>query len=198
MKEIAKRENLEFGDNVRGFESETALKVFAANNTVGFGIVFHTNSATNNSLPADLHYEIMYNRTAVGNWNARYGQDPLYSQYNMTGAAITMQSIVDRAVIAVRGSARRVSSSSGVSGTGAEANVNIEMGLKAFPEVQSTGTSKKVHVVRQYGSLFFFGAVMFDFLLVLNLLVSEKERGLLGSMRKAGGRRKHNDEEMTR
>lgn len=88
-----------------------------------------------------------------------------------------MQHSVDAAIIAVRGSG---SSSSDT------ADVNLQVGLKAFPELVAPGAVKKIYVVRTYGPLFFFGAAMVHFLLTLNLLVQEKEDGLLGAMRKAG------------
>ena len=110
MKQVAvSQPHLTYGKEIRGFKTMATMKDYAANSSVGFGVVFHTDNTNVGDgsssgsaaareaertgvggegtlpafLPSRLYYEIWYNRTSVGNWNSRYGQDPLYARYNI-------------------------------------------------------------------------------------------------------------------
>ena len=104
---------------------------------IKLAVCIHQVYTYNNSVT--FRYELFYNRTSDGAWNARYGRDPLHQAYNMSSQVTTVQANIDASVIAVRSSPTVTT------------DVKLDIGVKAFPELVASTSAKNIFVVRTYG-----------------------------------------------
>ena len=182
-----------------GFATVGALKAWVAENPgrVGVGIVFgdtsnvraldgsiSTAQVITSSLPAaHIKYELWYNRTALAyKWYADAGDDALGAYADAKSAArsyrvkdtslmLKAQRAVDEALLALQ--AERAGRD--------PAEARIDLTLSAFPRLEDTRG-----VASGFVPLAVFIATVFQFLMILTRVTSEKERHVAGAMRTTG------------
>jgi hypothetical protein len=118
------------------------------------------------SLPDRVTVEIWYNESALA-FYASNGFDKLAGGLNPAQLQLAAQHAVEEAILATKVSPDARSSVS----------------LRRYPIVVR---KDPVDGVRVYGGLFFYIPLMLPMMLTLNLMVSEKELGMLGVMRQLG------------
>ena len=173
--------------DVYGMETETDLNGFMndANHFGYVGAVVRFNTTGGGGLGDDIYYDIWYNKTVIGNsWMAYANKDNMATTYATSSFALRVQRTVNEAILGVRGQGRAKIAD--------EANAELTVKFKRFPKFAVTeGYKSNCDVlgepgVSSTGPMFFFLAIMFDFLLAMSSVVQEREKGMLGAMRTVG------------
>lgn len=158
-----------------GFETSTDLSAWLASNLGRAAIAVAFKRPDGNGSLVDLSggllpdastFEIWHNESAV-RFYASNGYDALASSSTPSQLQLAGQRAVEEAILALK--------------VGAGARTSLS--LRSYPHVPR---KDPVDGVKTYGGIFFIVPLMLPMLHTLNLMVGEKELGMLGMMRQLG------------